>query len=221
MITLYSQILEAAIFPNSQSGLVLVPRAEPLPVERRKELGEFFVPHGLFPKQIDIREISNGEDFLGDLEGALATQTYNRIFIIPPFISFRYLSDKLRTQYQQMNLGEIVIHLTISKLPTGSQVGFLAPSNILIDMRSQKSRAQILKDAHLQCVITHDFPPNQLGFTNIHDGFKFVTFFFKVGPAESPIVRFFKFPYVTRSPYYCATIMPVHRSVFMKPLVLV
>src|SRR5262245_29451647 len=133
MKALFSQLLEAALFNvNGKNNIVLVPHIDEAGATgeaARHRTGNFSIPDDLFPANCRVCRLPSGEGFLQSLAGALPTDQATRIFLIPPLMSRRDLSDSLRAQFPFMNLGEIILRRVVEVVVPGSLVGVLLPGS--------------------------------------------------------------------------------------------
>lgn len=129
MKTLIRQMLELAMFSGDvPRKLVVVPQYGEIGAAGdadRHRTGSFSIPDDLFPANCRVCRLPGGEAFLQSLAEELWTDEPVRVFVCPPLLSRKELSDTLRAQFPLMDLGEIVVTRMAEIVAPGSLIGAL------------------------------------------------------------------------------------------------
>lgn len=194
MIELYREILETILFPPDQNqGLALVTE-----IELRKESqvpGNFVIPRSLFPETCKVLHLPPGEAFITSMQSTVAETQPSRLFLLPPLMSHRNLSDKLRTEFPRLSLEEVVFQVASEALEEGSHLAAMLPLHSFCSERSRIFREGVTKSTTLRLVVEHGYPW-QVTQSNIHSALRVSTLFVKIGRSDTPTMRFFKCPEV-------------------------
>lgn len=202
MLDTFRQILEVCLFNQKDSiNLALIPDVEKNIEngDNRKQLGVFYFPTQLIPKNCQIKFLPNGEDYLSYLETfkqTLRKINPNRLFIHSSWSSSHYLNEEFKQkfpQYPQYNFASILLETAIDLLPQDSLIGTILPNGFLTDHSSKRARQQIFTKASPQFIIFPDHPLHEIGFNEVHSSFRADILILKTGNNQPPITKFFKY----------------------------
>ncbi len=195
MKTLFRQILETALFnADFEHGIVLLPQTEEIAVGEelvRQSTGSFSIPEDLFPSNCRVCRLPSGEAFLSSLQEAIPTGQVVRIFLLPPLLGRKDLSDTLRAQFPGMDFGEIVLSRVAEMVAPSSIVGVLLPASFFLNESSRATRESLRETAVPRLVIAHDHPVDVFGLP-LHSQFRMGTYLLEKGGDRNAPVRFFK-----------------------------
>ena len=176
MKALLRQLLDAEMFNvNGNHNIVLVPD-----IEEAGEAGSFSIPNDLFPANCRVCRLSGGQAFLQSLARELPTDQPVRVFLFPPLLSRRDISDTLRAQFPLMDLGEIVVTRVTEIVGPGSRIGALLPGSFFFNEHSRGTRERLTQVAVLRLVIKHDHPAGVFGL-EVHPSFRMGAVFLEKG----------------------------------------
>lgn len=197
MKALFRQLLETALFNVSDGhNIVLVPQLEEISGTDEAALQHsdgFLIPDDLLPTNCRVFRLPLSEAFLKELPAMLPIDQPLRVFIIPPILSRKFLSDALRAKFPFMNLEEIALSRVVEIVAPGSQVGCLLPGAFLFSSSSRKTREHLSEVAAPRLIITHHQVDEVLGRKVFHQ-FWMGAVYLEKGAAGNDPVRFFKCP---------------------------
>jgi hypothetical protein len=191
MKELFKTLLEASFFADAGSKkIALVFQISP----RNGRPGDDspVTPRDFFPSDCEVRELPEGEDFLQVIREVIDQPQPVNVFIIPPILYGRELSDHLRAEFPMMSLGEIILTCVAQIAAPGSIIGVMMPNQFLLSSGSARTTRESLRGtAAPRIIISHDHPVEELGIP-IHSQFRMGTVIFeKTSEVDAP-VRFFK-----------------------------
>ena len=199
MKIMFRQMLETALFDTDvDQKIVLLPQYEEPeagPGKTRQSSGWFSVPDEFFPSDCRVCRLPGSEAFLQSIASALPTDSPVRIFVAPPLLSRRDLSDALRARFPLVGFDAIVLSHLAEVVPPGSLLGVILPSSFFVNESSRMTREKVCQTAALRLVIAHDHPIGMFGL-DVHAHFRMGTAIFEKGAQGDIPVRFFKCPSV-------------------------
>ena len=214
MKTLFRQILETALFNGDvQHRIVLLPQIGEMAAGEeasRQSTGSVSIADDLFPSNCRVCRLPAGEAFLPSLQEAIPTGQVIRIFIFPPMLGRKDLSDALRAQYPGMDLGEIVLSRVTEMVAPCSLVGALLPVSFFFNESSRATRERLRETAVPRLVIAHDHPLGVFGLP-FHSEFRMGTLLLDKGGDRDAPVRFFKCPAVASDAERSEVLNDLHR----------
>ncbi len=197
MKTLIRQMLEVAMFSGDvPHKLVVVPQIEAIEATGdadRHRTGRFSIPDDLFPANCRVCRLPGGEAFLHSLAEELPTDEPVCVFVCPPLLSRRELSDTLRAQSPLMDLGEIVVTRMAEIVAPGSMIGALLPGSFFLSHSACGARERLSQIAVPRMVVAQNHPADVFGL-EVHAQFRMGLVFLEKGGEENAPVRFFKCP---------------------------
>lgn len=191
MKELFKTLLEASIFADAGSKkIALVSQISPR--NGRPGVDSPVTPRDFFPSDCEVRELPEGEAFLQVIREVIDQPQPVNVFIIPPILYGRDLSDHLRAEFPMMSLGEIILTCVAQIATPGSQIGVMMPNQFLLSNGSARTTRERLRGiATPRIILSHDHPVEELGIP-IHSQFRMGTVIFeKTSEVDAP-VRFFK-----------------------------
>jgi hypothetical protein len=198
MKVLFRQFLETALFNiDANDNVVLVPQIEVGDGDAAvlSQRGSFSLTDDLFPANCRVRRLPSGEAFFRSLENSFPIDQPVRIFVFPPLLGRRELSDALRAQFPLMDLGEIVLFHVAQMVAPASQIGVLLPGAFFFNESSREGRERLAQIVVPRLIIAQNHPPDVLGL-ELHAQFRMGTAILEKGGQPGPSVRFFKCPSV-------------------------
>lgn len=184
---LYRHLLDLALFEGG-TGKAFVAEVSPPPhIEDRHTPDYYAIEWGeLLPETCTIETLPGDETFLEHLNQELTGKNIERLFIFPPFVSYRYLSTTLRKRYPGLDLQEIAVLSLVEQLGDGTRVGVLLPQNSLVFSGRAAFRRALFQRSQPRIVISHnDSSPTLLNMN---------TLIFEVGNVGDQTIRFFRPP---------------------------
>ncbi|MBI5252425.1 MAG: hypothetical protein HY912_23265 [Desulfomonile tiedjei] len=192
MTTIFAEILKALLF-KGEPDRDLVVLSDPTNNDRdRKVTGAYGFPEGVFPDFCAIRKLAGGEGFISAMKDMLVLEKPTRLFIVPPFQSYKDLPNQLSTEFHSMNLEEIVIQVAMQNLNPGTIVGVLLPLGTLVDEHSRGFRERLSDSGTIMYVI--ELSNRQQLLPDVHSAFRMVIVIMIAGKADSELLRFWKMP---------------------------
>lgn len=192
--SVYRTILEKLLFPLGQGGLVLLARI-PKPVSEREFRSEVLkeVPFELFPEGCTIERLSPDEAFLDEAKELVSHHKPRAIFILPPWIDSRSVSDSWSSRYPRENFGVVVVRELLDSVPEGTKLVSLLPQTHLSDRRSREFRKYLVENHQIDAIIEHDHPPLFIGMPFIAHFVRMCTLMIVQGPNSDRSTRFIRY----------------------------
>ena len=184
---LYRHLLDLALFEGNP-GKAFVAEVSPPPQMEDRHTPDFYaIEWGeLLPETCTIETLPGDETFLERLNQELTGKNIERLFIFPPFVSYRHLSTALRKQYPRLDLQEIALLSLVKQLGDRTRVGVLLPQSSLVLSGRAAFRRALFQRSQPRVVITHnDSSPTLLDMN---------TLIFEVGNLGDQTIRFFRPP---------------------------
>ena len=179
---------------------VLVPRDEEAGEGcegTRHQAGSFCIPEELFPGEFRVCRLAGGEAFLEECVAEIPQDEPVTVFLFPPILSGRMLSDRLRTQHPRMGLSEIVLTRVVERLAPGSMVGALLPAAFFFTESLQTARRYLSQIASVRLIVDHDHPADVFFGLPVHNQFRMGTVFLHKVSERTTEIRFFKCPLIS------------------------
>jgi hypothetical protein len=199
MIDLFRQILETVLFPADETeGLVLITEEPERPADQRdpRTEGSYWLPKGLFPNICEVHILPDGEAYLAELRSIVSQFRPPRLFITPPMVPYRGLSERLRREFPGYGLHEIALEVALENLDPGSLIGIVLPLTSFTSESSRPFRDHVSQNSTPRLFVAHHHSLQALDL-NIHSQFRINTLLVEVGRQSPPILRFFRYPEVT------------------------
>ena len=194
MIELYQEILKLALFPLKVSGVILLPEGKLDPTSESEEAaGTLHIPDELFPQDCQVIRLPHDETFIESAVNTLSDISPSNLFVWPPLLSYRFLSERVKEKYHNRNLEEIAILMLANNMPPGSYLGTLMPINFFSGVRTQSTRDELFDIASPTLLITHNLSWPEMGLP-FHSAFQMNTLIMEIQGEERVPMRFFKLP---------------------------
>jgi hypothetical protein len=127
MKDLFKTLLAASIFPDDGTAkIALISQISPR--NGRPGNGSPVAPRDFLPSDCDVRELPETEAFLEAIREAIDRPQPVNVFIIPPMLYGRDLSDHLRAEFPMMGLGDIILTCVAQIAAPGSKIGVMMPN---------------------------------------------------------------------------------------------
>ncbi|HEX2973117.1 MAG TPA: HNH endonuclease family protein [Tepidisphaeraceae bacterium] len=169
----YSETLSAifAILSGESAPkvLMLIANGEISDVPDRPDgLRRFELPASMIPRGADQRCLASGESFVEQSLSVIAASDAKCVFVFPPFIGDRWLSEEWRERFGRLGIPEILAaslvgdatsaqaHLSAERSSQVQALAMLVPSYFIASLRS--SRWRQFFPAHSAVVIEHEQP---------------------------------------------------------------
>lgn len=194
---LYQQILEVALSHQAPAGtsMAFVAGAQAGFTETDGSHKILALSSEFLPRDFDIHEFPNGEDYVMRMREVLTEKHPRSAFLIAPYVSARHLSHAVRSTYPGAELQEIALLVAAENLAPGSMLGALLPRYSTSSDRALSVRRQLYRNAKPRYVIDLGISHRAV-FQNVHPDFEFQVLILETGSGNQPGVRFFRIPEV-------------------------
>jgi len=197
MKQLLREILGSAIFSEfGGDKMVFAPQAESsahVSESNPHTSGTFAIPADLFPSDFEIHYVPGNKNFLESVIEKVPIERPARIYIFPPLLSRRFLSDRMRAEFPMMDFAEIVLTRLLEIVAPGTLIWVTLPEAFCVNESARAGRERIAKHAKPRLIIANDVSAEVFNL-GLHRQLRMVGLLLEKGNFDGNLVRFFKCP---------------------------
>jgi hypothetical protein len=206
---LANMLRQIFMISEEETILAVLPKQDASDTAQFDRMSGQFLPSSLIPNA-EFTEISDGEEYVNELELLLAKQVSTHILLVPPWIPNRSLSDKWRQDHPGVGVETIAIQKALSHSSV-LMVAAILPLSFLTNEGDRECREtlqhigdsepemneSISLSANVSMIIHHDHPLIHFGIESIHPAFRAATVLLQKSKDASRTLKFFKYKWST------------------------